>query len=116
MKNFKQDGNNISFVAGTGGVLSGKGVLSGNIFGVSVGDVAEAATGIMSTVGCFELPKLSTDTIALHQLVFWDSTNLRVTEVSLNNYPIGVALAVAGNGVATVVVRLNGVSTVAAAA
>lgn len=116
MENFIQNGETIAFTSPTGGVSSGDGVLVGNLFGVAVADYAEAATGQMVTRGVFTLPKLSTDTLTEHQKVYWDATNSRVTETSLDNYPIGVSVAVAGSGTTTAKVRLDGISTVAAAA
>jgi hypothetical protein len=48
--------------------------------------------------------------------VSWDDTEKEVVLPDADMYPIGIALVAAGNGVTTVRVRLDGISTEPAAA
>ena len=114
MKNFLQDDEIIEVTAPAGGVTSGDGVLIGNLFGIAFTTEAAGAKVNLQTEGVFALPKLSTDTITQGQRVYWDANEAEVTETATGNYLIGVAIQAAGNGVVTVPVRLDGVSTAAA--
>ena len=110
MQNFIQPGNTITVTAPTGGVASGEGVLIGSLFGVAAFDAEESESIEIQTVGVMVLPKLSTDVVAVGDLLHWDATNNRLTKTATSNKLIGVAVAAAGNGAATVVVRLNGIA------
>jgi predicted RecA/RadA family phage recombinase len=114
MKNFIQRGDIITVTAPTGGVTSGQGVLIGNLFGVAATTVAEGESAEIATVGVYELPKLASAVIAAGDRVAWDDTAKQVVLPGTGMVPIGVATIAAGNGVATVRVRLDGVSTAAA--
>lgn len=114
MKNFVQDDDAVTLSAPAGGVGSGDGVLIGNLFGVASSTVSEGGAVNVVMEGVFDLVKLGTDTINQGQRVFWDAGNKRVTETASGNYPIGAATEAAGNGVAVVRVRLDGVATAAA--
>lgn len=115
MRNFIQAGHNIDITAPTGGISSGDGVLIGSLFGVAQHDAAEGEAGVMTTTGVFEMPKLSTAVIAAGGKVSWDDSNARCDAPGTGKYPIGVAIEAAGNGAATVKVRLDGIATAAAA-
>jgi len=113
MKTFIQDGNIITVTAAAN-IASGDGVLVGNIFGISVmvavaGDEVEIAT-----VGVYELPKLSTAVIAQGDRVAWNSSTGKVVVPATGMFTLGVATLAAGNGTATIKVRLDGIATVAA--
>ncbi len=113
MKNYVQSGNVVTLTAPYD-VASGAGLLVGSIFGVATSAAASGATVETAIEGVFDLNKLATDTIDPGQTVYWDNGNKRVTETAASNYPIGAALASAGNGIAAVRVRLNGTTTAAA--
>lgn len=114
MKTFIQNGASITVAAPAGGVTSGGGVIVGALFGVAATTAAEGEALTIATVGVYELPKLGTAVIAAGGLVSWDATNHRCDAPGAGRYPIGAAIEAAGNGVGTVKVRLDGVSTVAA--
>jgi predicted RecA/RadA family phage recombinase len=114
MKNFIQRGDVITVAAPTGGVTSGQGVLVGNLFGVVAKTAAEGESVEIAMVGVYELPKLASAVIAAAARVAWDDTAKEVVLPSTGMVPIGVATAAAGNGAATVRVRLDGVATAAA--
>jgi predicted RecA/RadA family phage recombinase len=52
--------------------------------------------------------------IAAGDAVAWDDTAKRVNAPATGRYPIGIAIEAAGNGVAIVRVRLDGIATRAA--
>jgi predicted RecA/RadA family phage recombinase len=114
MKNFIQRGDMITVTAPTGGVASGQGLLVGNLFGVAATTVAEGNSVEIATVGVYELPKLVSAVVAAGARVAWDNTAKQVVLPGTGMVPIGIATLAAGNGVATVRVRLDGVATQAA--
>lgn len=93
-------------------MTSGQGVLVGNLFGVVAKTAAESVE--IATIGVYELPKLASAVIAAGDPVAWDNTAKEVNEPDTGRYPIGIAIEAAGNGVAKVRVRLDGVATTAA--
>jgi predicted RecA/RadA family phage recombinase len=114
MKNFIQRGEMITVAAPTGGLTSGQGVLVGNLFGVVAKTAAEGESVEIATVGVYELPKLVSAVIAAGARVAWDDTAKQVVLPAIGKVPIGIATVAAGNGVATVCVKLDGVATQAA--
>ncbi len=113
MKTFIQDGNIITITAAAN-IASGEGVLVGNIFGISVMDAVAGDEVEIATVGVYELPKLSTAVIAQGDRVAWNSSTGKVVVPATGMFPLGVATLAAGNGTATIKVRLDGIATVAA--
>lgn len=87
---------------------SGEGALIGNIFGVALGTVANAAKGDFAMDGVWDITKTAAQTFTEGALVYWDNAAKSVTSVSTGNTRIGVATAVAAGGDATARVRLNG--------
>ena len=110
MKNYINSGKSITVIAPTGGVSSGDGVLIGSLFGVAAFDAAESEDVEIQTTGVMVLPKLPTDVVAVGDLLHWDATNNRLTKTATSNKLIGVAIASAGNGATTTVIRLNGIA------
>jgi len=113
MKTFIQDGNIITVTAAAN-IASSDGVLVGNIFGISVMDAVAGDEVEIATVGVYELPKLSTAVIAQGDRVAWNSSTGKVVVPATGMFPLGVATLAAGNGTATIKVRLDGIATVAA--
>jgi predicted RecA/RadA family phage recombinase len=114
MKNFIQRGDMITVTAPAGGVTSGQGVLVGNLFGVAAKNAAEGESVEIAAVGVYELPKLASAVIAAGARVAWDDAVKQVVLPGTGKVPIGIATSAAGNGVATVRVRLDGIATAAA--
>jgi predicted RecA/RadA family phage recombinase len=112
MKTFIQNGNIITVTAAAN-IASGDGVLIGSIFGVAATEAVAGDEVEIGTVGIYELPKLSTAVIAQGDRVAWNNSTGKVVVSATGMYPIGVATEAAGNGVATVKVRLDGIATVA---
>lgn len=103
MKNYIQAGDNIT-VPAPAAVVSGAGVLVGSLFGVANGDAPSGGSVVISTRGVFDLPKETTDAIAIGGPVYWDGSVVTVTDTG--NTFIGHAVAAAGNPSSTVHVRL----------
>jgi predicted RecA/RadA family phage recombinase len=114
MKNYIQNGDVITVTAPAGGVAAGQGLLVGNLFGIASNSVAEGESVEMATVGVYELPKLVTAVIGAAGRVAWDDAAKQVVLPGVGKVPIGTATIAAGNGVATVRVRLDGIATEAA--
>ena len=107
MKNYIQTGVNITLAAPEA-VISGQGVIVGNIFGIASGDAAINEDVDLVTEGVFELPKVGANNFTMGAKVYFDdATNLVTTTASGNTY-IGVAIEAAAASTATVRVRLNG--------
>jgi len=106
MKNYIQDGKTISFTP-TAAVASGEVVLLGAMIAVSVGTIEANTEGTGVTEGVFELPKKSTDALVIGALVYWDNTAKEITSLATGNTLVGKAWQAAGNGKATVWVKIN---------
>lgn len=106
MKNYIQRGENIT-VPAPAAVASGDGVLVGALFGVANSDAESGADLVLSTVGVFTLPKLTTDAVTVGAALYWDDANGEVTLTSTDKTFVGHAVASAGNPSTTVAVRLS---------
>lgn len=116
MKNFVQSGHTIDITAPAGGVASGAGIIICNLFGVASSTAAAGETVALATTGVFDLPKASATAFAVGGAVAWDAVEGRCDAPGEGRYPIGVAIAAAAGGASTVRVRLDGITTAAAAA
>lgn len=115
MKTFIQNGDVITVTAPAGGVASGEGVVVGSLFGIATFTAAEGEPVEIATRGVYVLPKESTTVIVAGDQVAWDAGAKQINLPGTGLYPVGIATEAAGNGVATVRVRLDGVATAAAA-
>lgn len=107
MNNAVQCGNTINLTAPYT-VTSGQGAVVGNIFGVACGDVTSGATGEFEVVGVFDLPKDGVAFTTVGALVYWGTAARLCHPSSSGGVIIGVNIATATAGDATVRVRLNG--------
>lgn len=89
MRNFIQPGNTMTLTAPTGGVEAGEAVKIGAIFGVAVSDAAEGEQFALEVEGIFELPKVSAQTWAEGDRVYWDGDE--ATNVATAGQFIGLA-------------------------
>lgn len=106
-KNYVQPGNVLDLVAPYQR-NAGEGAIIGNLFGVALNTVANAATGQFATSGVWTLAKATGAGWTLGQILYWDNSAKNVTGTSTSNYRIGCAAATAASGDTTGVVRLNG--------
>lgn len=103
---YVQPGEVIDYTAGAN-IASGQVVLMTARIGVALAAIANGATGPVQVSGVFNIAKLSTDVVAQGALLYWDNSNSRLTTTASGNTLAGYAVAAAGNGVATVNIKLN---------
>ncbi|MFD2855403.1 DUF2190 family protein [Seohaeicola zhoushanensis] len=84
--------------------------MSGTLFGVCAGSIADGETGEIKTTGVFELPKVGSQAWTVGAKVYWDDTNKVCTTTATANTLIGVAYEAVGSGAGETLgkVRLNG--------
>lgn len=97
-KTFKQPGLSITMVAPTGGVVSGRGVLIGQLFGVSLDTVAQTLPFEMAIQGVFNLKKEGTLAVAVGDALYWDDTLKEVDKTSTAQKEVGYAVSATGAG------------------
>lgn len=109
MKTYVQPGDRITVTAAAA-ASSGDGVLIGSLFGIAFGDAGIGDKLTLATTGVFEMPKPSTDELAVGDPVYWDeSARLATADDDTGSNPqIGIAVTAAGNPSSAVNVRLNG--------
>jgi predicted RecA/RadA family phage recombinase len=109
MKNYVQPGKTITVtVVDSGGVESGDLVVIGSLIGVAACDAAATEEVEIDTEGVFELPKITIDDVEVGELLFWDASVSKLTNVagSGSKPQVGLATVAAGNGETTVNCRL----------
>ncbi|MCK4164283.1 DUF2190 family protein [Ralstonia pseudosolanacearum] len=106
MKNYVQQGDTLTLTAPYA-VNAGDAVLVGKIFDVAIASIAAGADGEFVTEGVFDLPALGTDTPAQGAVLYWDSTNKRLTTTATSNTRVGVATAAKAAGGTTVRIKLD---------
>ena len=114
MKNYIQDGASLDLTAPRN-VTSGEGFIVGSLFAVASTTALSGAAVVGVTEGVFMLAKKSTTVFAVGDKVSWDNTNHWCDDPGTGFYPIGAAVAAAGNGATTVMVKLAEAPTAAAA-
>lgn len=116
-KNYIQPGEVIDYTAGAD-IATGDVVVVGNLIGVAITDIANGAVGPAKITGVFELPKVPTAVIGAGETVNWDldvgAFDDNQAVAAAGDLSGGcVAVAAAGNGDATVMVKINvGANTV----
>jgi predicted RecA/RadA family phage recombinase len=110
MKNSVSNGNTVTFIAPSGGAISGVPLLVGALLLIPAFSASEDQSCEGATRGVYTLPKLPTDTPAQFAKAYWDVTNGRVTTTAGAHKVLGVFMdeQIAGTDLANV--RLNGVS------
>jgi len=83
MKNYVQPGMQIEVTA-PAAVVSGQGLLVGDLFGVCSGDAASGETVVLATEGVFELPKATGVAFGQGEKVFWDVADAELNDDSAN--------------------------------
>ena len=106
MKNYVQQGQVLTLSA-PGAVVSGQYVTVGAIRGVAAYDAASGEPVELATEGVFSLPKATAEDIAAGDVVYWNGTACTKTPGTGSKPLVGVAVKAAGNGVATVNVKLG---------
>jgi predicted RecA/RadA family phage recombinase len=114
MKNFRQNGDFISFTAAAT-IASGQLVRVGGLFGIAVTGVANGTEGTLAMEGCFTVPKTAGagTAIAVGGPAYFDVSEAAVGQVngsteSAANPLCGYAIAAAADGATSAVIRLLG--------
>lgn len=109
-KNKIADGEVLTMIAPSGGVVSGSGYKIGDVFGVAAVTAAAGAEFALDLEGVYPLPKAATITPAPGVKLYWDDTAKNVTTTVTANTLIGAhaGKVAAGAADATIRVRLNG--------
>ena len=97
MRNFLQRGDAIYVSAPAAGVLSGQGLLVGKVFGIASEDALPGVTFALWLKGAYSLPKAAAQSWNLGDELYWDNTNLVVSNVAGVGPKIGFAIAAAAN-------------------
>lgn len=118
-KNYVQAGEVVDFTNGTGSdIASGDVVPMGSLIGVAITDIPDGETGAVGIEGVWEMPKVSAAVIAAGETVTWDASagafeDNQATPATGDLTDGCVAVAAAGNGDTSVMVKINvGPSTV----
>ena len=104
MKNFIQQGSTLTLTA-PATTTSGQLVVVGAIIGVANFDAASGDEVEVDIEGVFELPKLSGDTIAVGEKLYWNGTALTKTAGTGSKPLVGYAVTAAGIG--ALLIRCN---------
>jgi predicted RecA/RadA family phage recombinase len=93
MKNQLQSGEALYVTAPGGGFTSGIGYQIGAaLFGVAGATVAAGTVGVLWRVGVFTLPKNTTETWVVGDIIYWSPTNQNCTKTNASSdLRIGVA-------------------------
>ena len=97
MKNFVQQGDNLTLVAPYA-VSSGGGFLVGSIFAIASADAASGAPVVGVTRGVFVLSKATGEAWTVGVKLYWDNTNKRLTTTASGNTLVAVATVAAQSG------------------
>jgi predicted RecA/RadA family phage recombinase len=105
MKNFIQDGLVIDIVLAAD-IVSGAGVLTGQLFGVAVRSGVTGAVVGVQTEGVFDLKYTVAAAAAVGDLIYWDDAAKNVTKTAASNKKIGICVKAAASADATMRVKL----------
>ena len=112
-KNYVAPGETVTLTAPTGGVVSGQGVVIGNLFAVATGSAAEGAEFEAALTGVWSLPKAA-GAIDAGARVWFDASAGTIKNASASGlYPVGTAVAAALDAATTCAIRLDGVAVTA---
>ena len=92
MKNFVQNGANLTITAGSA-ISSGDFVVVGSLVGVAVTDIANGEDGVISTEGVFQGTKASGATLAVGDVAYLNSSG-KLTNTATSNDAVGLVVAV----------------------
>lgn len=107
MKNFIQPGDTLDLIAPTGGVVSGKGYIHGQIFAVAQETKAQTEKYAGLVEGVVEMDKLSTDNMTEGLKVNWNASNeeFQLATSDLDN--VGTVVEAAAASTTKVKVKLT---------
>lgn len=107
MKNFVQEGEQITITAAAD-VLSGAGVLLGNLFGIATHDASTGDELVLRRRGVVTHAKTSAQAWTVGARIYWDDGNDVFTTTASGNTLVGCAAAAAANPSSEGTVLLDG--------
>lgn len=109
--NFVQEGDTLTLIAPSGGVVAGKGYVIGSLFVVALTTAAENATFAGATAGVFTMTKAAAGSgkaFTAGEAIFYDNgSNKQWDKTGAGFFQIGVAVAAAATTDTTVKVAIN---------
>lgn len=109
--NFVQEGDTLTLIAPSGGVVSGVGYVIGSLFVVALVSAAAGQPFACATEGVFTMPKAthaSTKAFTAGEAIFWDNgSNKRWDKTATGFFQVGVAVEAAASTATTVPVQIN---------
>lgn len=105
MRNFIQAGETIEIVA-PANVAAGVGVLAGNLFGVALHGASSGQLVQLRTEGVVDIAKAAGVVVTLGARLFWVPGSLAVNVTATSQVCVGVAVAGAAAGDATVRMKI----------
>jgi predicted RecA/RadA family phage recombinase len=103
---YKQCGDLVDYTPGSA-VSAGDIVVQVNLVGQVVAALAAGEKGALRVEGVITAPKLTTDVVAIGDVLYWDAGNSRATKIASTHKIIGKAVSVADNGVTSVDIKLT---------
>ena len=112
MKNFKDNGDRLTFLAPSGGVTSGAPIIIGDLLVIPATTEVEGEEFVGEIIGKWELAAVSGDVADAGDICYWNDTLKVVTLDAATgaNKLIGVYGEAKTDGMVLVDVRLNGVT------
>lgn len=107
MKNYVSKGDILSVVAPSGGVVSGAPFILNNLFLIPLATAAAGELVACLAEGVATVAKLSTDDMAVGEVVNWNDTNKEVQEATSDLDGVGHVVEAAGNGITEVKIKLH---------
>ncbi len=110
-RNFIQEGDTLTLVAPSGGVVAGAGYVIGSLFVVALTSAAAGGAFSGMTEGVFSMPKAAAGSgkaFTAGEAIFWDDgSNKRWDKTGAGLFQIGVAVEAAASADTTVKVAIN---------
>ena len=106
MKNYVQPGDIVPLPAPAGGVVSGNGVMIGDLFGVAQHSAAAGEMFECAVKGAFDIVKAASQAWTVGQLIYWDSVAGAATTTASGNKLIGKAIVAVGSGAGETIGRV----------
>ena len=103
---YRQSGNVIASAPSTAVSAGEVGVVSDNLVGVALEDIAADALGTLAITGVFDVSKEASLAISAGDKVYWDAANNEADTTDTNKY-LGIAVADAAAADSTVRVKLD---------
>ncbi len=104
---FVQNGDSIDIAAGSNGIAAGEVVISGELVGVAKLDIPANTTGAVATTGVYDVVKAADAVFTVGAPVYFNTSDRNAVADSSGNTKIGIAVADAISGGATVKVRIG---------